>query len=414
MKREIELDAVRGFMLAWMTLVHLPTAITPWVNQPFGYISASEGFIFLSALFTGQIYVRVLRRAGPGKMSAKLLLRTLRLYGYHVLLILFVFLGVAGYAVSTHSRNLLNLLDYYFAAGPAHAFLNALLLVYRPPLLDIIPLYIIFLFLSPWIIIAASRIGWKFFLSGSFILWFAAQLGLRQASYAFLAQHFGLRIPLNEMGAFNLWAWQLVWILGMWCGVRWANNDLPVQKWARRAWVPAAIIAAALLVIRYAQLYGLDLGRTAPLFDKWNLGAVRLFDFSALAVLLIRFRSFVKPLAIRPLALLGQSSLQVFCTHFLFCFIGIAMMGNADRIFGWPQAALVVVTFAALLLVAKLRARPELFAHAAAAREPLDLQPPSLQAPSIEAPSQAPSVREPLPAVPSPVQGNDTEFTQAT
>lgn len=405
MKREIELDAVRGFMLAWMTLVHLPTAITPWVNQPFGYISASEGFIFLSALFTGQIYDRVLRRSGPGKMSAKLLLRTLRLYGYHVLLILFVFLGVAGYAVSAHSRSLLNLLDYYFAAGPARAFLNALLLVYRPPLLDIIPLYIIFLFLSPWIIIAAGRIGWKYFLSASFLLWFAAQLGLRQISYAFLARHFGLRIPLNEMGAFNLWAWQLVWIVGMWCGVRWANNDFPVQKWARRAWVPAALIAAALLVVRYSQLYGLDLGRTAPLFDKWNLGVVRLFDFSALTLLLIRFRSVVKPLAIRPLALLGQSSLQVFCTHFLFCFVGIAMMGNADRIFGWPQAALVVVTFAALLLVAKLRARPELFAQSDSPREPLPPEPP---------PVQPPSIPDSLPSVPPPVQANDNEFTQAS
>ena len=55
-KREIEIDAARGLMLAWMVLVHLPTALTPWVNQPFGYISSSEGFIFLSALFTGRIY----------------------------------------------------------------------------------------------------------------------------------------------------------------------------------------------------------------------------------------------------------------------------------------------------------------------------------------------------------------------
>jgi len=365
MKREIELDAVRGFMLAWMTLVHLPTAITPWVNQPFGYISASEGFIFLSALFTGQIYDRLLRRAGPGKMTAKLLLRTLRLYGYHVLLILFVFLGVARYALGVHSRSLFNLLDYYFAAGPAHAFLNALLLVYRPPLLDIIPLYIIFLFLSPWLIIAANRIGWSFFLAGSFLLWFGAQFGLRQAVYAFLAQHLGLRIPLNEMGAFNLWAWQLIWIVGVWCGVRWANGNLHPEKWARRAWLPAAGIAAAFFALRYAQVFGLDLGRFAPLFDKWNLGAVRLFDFSAIALLLVRFRAALKPLAVRPLALLGQSSLQVFCTHFLFCFIGIAMMNDADRIYGWGQVALAVVTFAALYLVARLRARPELFAQPA-------------------------------------------------
>jgi hypothetical protein len=64
MKRELEIDVARGLMLVCMTLTHLPTALTPWVNQPFGYFSASEGFIFLSALFTGRIYYRLLTRDG--------------------------------------------------------------------------------------------------------------------------------------------------------------------------------------------------------------------------------------------------------------------------------------------------------------------------------------------------------------
>lgn len=366
-KRATDIDAVRGFMLAWMTLTHLPTALTPWINQPFGYVSASEGFIVLSALFTGLIYYRLLARRGPEKMTSRLLVRTLRLYGWHVLLLLFVFLVVARYAVGAQAPGLRNLLDFYFAAGAAHAFADALLLVYRPPLLDIIPLYIIFLFLSPWIILAARRIPWKYILSGSFALWLLAQFGLREISYAFLARHFGLGIPLNEMGAFNLWAWQLVWVVGMWCGVRWAESDLPLQKWSARTWKPALLLAASFLSIRYAQLAGLDLGPCAPLFDKWALGPAHLLNSAALAVLVIHFRSALKPLAIRPLVLLGQSSLQVFCTHFVFCFVGLAMMGNGDRIFGWRQVALIVGTFAALLSVAKLRARPELSGPAPAA-----------------------------------------------
>lgn len=67
MKRRIEIDAARGAMLVWMTLTHLPTLLTPWVNQPFGYISASEGFIFLSALFTGRIYLRLLDAMAPAR-----------------------------------------------------------------------------------------------------------------------------------------------------------------------------------------------------------------------------------------------------------------------------------------------------------------------------------------------------------
>ena len=64
----------------------------------------------------------------------------------------------------------------------------------------------------------------------------------------------------------------------------------------------------------------------------------------------------------------AMSSLQLFCTHFLFCFLGIGMMGNADRIFGWRQAALIVATFAALLLVARMRERRELTVRAGGAR----------------------------------------------
>jgi hypothetical protein len=384
MKREIEIDAARGFMLVWMTLTHLPTAITPWANQPFGYISSSEGFIFLSALFTGRIYYRLLARGGLRKMSAKLLLRTLRLYGYHVLLLFFAFVIVARYAIGGHSQGLYNLLDFYFAAGPARAILDALLLIYRPPLLDIIPLYIIFLLLSPVVIVAATRIGWKFILCGSFVLWLSAQFGLREASYALLARYAGLRIPLNEMGAFNLWAWQLVWVLGMWCGVRWARNELPAEKWASRTWLPAALVVTTLLALRYVQQFsGLDLGRCAFLFDKWHLGMARLIDFAAVAMLLIRFRSIVKPLAIRPLVLLGQSSLQVFCTHFVFCFLGIGMMGDAERILGWRQVALIAGTFAALLLVAKIHARPELSARTG-----------NETGPAAQSPSIAPAERE--------------------
>jgi len=357
MKREIEIDAARGLMLVWMTLTHLPTALTPWVNQPFGYFSASEGFIFLSALFTGRIYYRLLTRDGVEAMTTKLLLRTLRLYGYHVLLLFFAFGIAARYAFGEHGQGLYNLMDFFFAAGPARAIRDALLLVYRPPLLDIVPLYIIFLLISPVVIYAAARLGWRPMIGSSFVVWLMAQFGFREASYAFLAHHFHVQIPLNEMGAFNLWAWQFMWIMGMWFGVRWAQDNLAVEKWAKRTWIPAAFVAVLFCTLRYRQIFGLDLTPYAVFLDKWHFGIVRLLNFSVIAMLLVRFRSVMKAIAIRPLVLMGQSSLAVFCTHFVFCFIGIAMIGDAQRLYGWKQVALLAVTFATLYMVARLRER---------------------------------------------------------
>src|SRR5262249_239946 len=67
-----ELDALRGLMLVWITLTHLPTNLSKYVNQPFGYVGATEGFIFLSALFTGLIDCRVSEREGPIAMWRRL------------------------------------------------------------------------------------------------------------------------------------------------------------------------------------------------------------------------------------------------------------------------------------------------------------------------------------------------------
>ena len=358
MKRRLELDAARGAMLVWMTLTHLPTMLTPYVNQPFGYVTSSEGFIFLSALFTGRIYFRLLDRDGPRAMLSRLCERAFRLYRYHVVLLFVAFVIAAHFAVRGNHQNLHNLLDYYLTAGRAHALMNALLLVYRPPLLDILPLYLIFLALSPFILLLAEKVGWRIVLAGSFGLWTLTQFGLSQHVYDFAARHFGLRIPLNEMGAFNLWGWQFLWVAGMWMGVRWAKENLPVRHWARRLWILASFVAVALFWVRHLELRGLDLGAWQVLFDKWRLAPIHLLDFAAVAVLLIRFQSVLKRLAVRPFILLGQASLQVFCAHFLFCFLGLGLMGRADRMFGWGQFALIIGTFGSLLLVAKIFAIP--------------------------------------------------------
>src|SRR6201987_5100842 len=90
--RRLELDAARGLMLVWIALTHLPTSASKYVNQTFGFISAAEGFIFLSALFTGRIYLRLAEHDGYRAMARKMWGRTLRLYGYHALLLAFAFL----------------------------------------------------------------------------------------------------------------------------------------------------------------------------------------------------------------------------------------------------------------------------------------------------------------------------------
>src|ERR1700691_4744663 len=143
MQRRIELDAARGAMLVWMTFTHLPTIISTYVNQPFGFVSGAEGFIFLSALFTGRVFFSLMERRSERAMVSLSWMRAFRLYIYHGALLALAILAVTTLAVGGNRPGLHNLLDFYFA-GPRQAAIDAALLLYRPPLLDILPMYITF------------------------------------------------------------------------------------------------------------------------------------------------------------------------------------------------------------------------------------------------------------------------------
>lgn len=399
MSRRPEIDAVRGLMLVWMVMTHLPTFLPAYTNQPFGFVSASEGFIFLSALFTGRIYLRLAERDGYGAMGRKVLLRTLRLYGYHALLLAFAFFVAVPIAARGNRPQLHNLLDYYFDAGAKHAVSEAFLLVYRPPLLDILPMYILFLLITPVVLMMARRAGWPSILAGSATIWLLAHLGVREAEHDFVNRVLHMPIPINEMGSFDLWAWQFLWIVGLWFGARWAQGNLPVESWARRVVVPAAIVVAILLPLRYAVGRWVELGAFEPMFDKWHFGVVRLINFAAVAALLIRFQSVLKPLAVKPLVLLGQASLQVFCVHLLFTFAGLTLLGNASMLSGWEQILLLGTTLGGMLLTAAVFSKAEAKVERKGEQTPDTPECPAgpcvAVPPKSAAPAEAPAATEP-------------------
>ena len=68
-QRRPELDALRGLFLVWMTLTHLPTRLSELVNQPFGFVSSAEGFVFLSAMLVATLYIH--RAAGRQRRRAQ-------------------------------------------------------------------------------------------------------------------------------------------------------------------------------------------------------------------------------------------------------------------------------------------------------------------------------------------------------
>ena len=210
LERRPELDALRGLFLVWMTLTHLPTRFSDFVNSPIGFVSSAEGFVFISALLVGRLYIRDLLVDESG-VRVRLWKRSLKIYGYHLLMLAFAFTVAAAIAVHTHKAALVNLLDFYLA-HPVVAIVGSVLLLYCPPLLDILPMYVTFLFFTPLALSAAVRFGWRRILFLSGLVWLLAQFGLRDLVHNWIVQVTHLHIPLQETGAFNLFAWQAIWM----------------------------------------------------------------------------------------------------------------------------------------------------------------------------------------------------------
>jgi hypothetical protein len=352
-RRRPELDALRGFFLVWMTLNHLPTRLSDYFNQPFGFVSSAEGFVFLSALLLAMLSIRRARKE-PHQMRRRIWNRTLRIYGYHLFMLLFAFTVAARVAAHAHRPALVNLLNYYLA-HPFSATISSLLLIYCPPLLDILPIYILFMFATPPLLLFAAHRGWKWILIASGSLWLLAQFGLRAWTHALLVSMTHLQVPLQETGAFNLFAWQLVWVLGMWFGASIAERKLSMPRLPRTIYAASILLCLFFMGVRH-EWFGTHLTPQSfgMLLDKWQIGTLRLLNLAAFAVFLYGSRAVVKRvITIEPFLTLGRASLEVFCSHLFFVFLGLAMLsGDSSQLHGMRAAVLVVVTFSGMLLVA--------------------------------------------------------------
>ena len=360
LSRMPELDALRGLFLVWMALTHLPTRFSELVNQPFGFVSSAEGFVFLSALLVARLYIRQAMVDGQG-LRVKLWRRALKIYGYHLILLALAFTLAARLAIVTHRTALLNLLDFYLA-HPVVAILGSLLLIYCPPLLDILPLYVIFLVATPLLLSAALRYGWSRVIAGSLIIWTLSQFGMRGAIDSFVVHITHLPIPLQESGAFNLFSWQWVWVAGLWIGAKSAEGPLPLSRIP--GWVTAvcAAICAFFIGVRHEWLgYHLSTQVLGIYLDKWNIGPLRMINLVALAVVFYWLRKPVLRLvAVEPFLTLGKASLEVFFAHIIFVFIGLALLyGEVTELQGYAAVLLVTVTLSGMMLVAVREVRKQ-------------------------------------------------------
>jgi len=300
--RDLRFDSVRGLMLVFMTVNHLPSSWRVLTDQSVGICTAAEGFVFLSGLLAGMVYTRKRRKLGAAELHVATRRRTNTIYWWHV----GSFLAALGAVQLTGAvcGFCSNTAPQLFYSHPLWAIGLGSTLLYQPGMLDILPLYCCLVAILPFVLTALETGRRGLLLAVSFGLWLAVQ-GSPPIDGAPL-------YPIH-VGTFNLFAWQFLFILGVVIGHDRVSNPRPQLTIRYGLIAGAAAIAVFGWGIRHMQwrapwplrLYGISL-------NKPSLGFLRLADFAAVAYLLAIIGS-VWPRLLRwpPLAFLGQHSLAV-------------------------------------------------------------------------------------------------------
>lgn len=335
--RDLRLDLLRGVCLAKMVFNHLwPTPLHA-AQYWFGYVSAAEGFFFISGTVAGIVYGRRAVVEGPAAIRRALWRRALQLYLANLaLVVLFLALEAAGYLP-------VRLFPYWHRA-PLWPWVFTFNQAYA---LHVLPRYVAFLAAAPlalWCLRTRRTPG---LLLASAALWLAS----------FAAG--GLRVPWLEsegVADFPLLAWQLLFFGGLALGF---HRQRLGALWRR---VPGRLALAGLalpclLLALHGQAAALGLpalpaGLSDTLFGRQELGPGRLLNlalFFALAFLVTDrlwrpLHRFAGPVLLP----LGRHALAVFLLHIPIVWLG-ALAFPVSPAAGLALDALVLTSLWALV-----------------------------------------------------------------
>ena len=301
----MRLDAVRGMFLVIMAGVHVPSPLSHGLQEPFGFTSAAEGFIFLSACLAGMVYGKTYLKGGWTEMSRRVWNRAKLVYVVHLAVLLPVALIAWLYArqVAPLANHFHDVLQH-----PLASLLLIPLLLHQAPLFDILPLYVVLLLATPFAFAAARRHGWGIVLSVSFLGWLAAQIPT-------------IHFPTNALlpirgGSFNLLAWQFLWFAGVSLGAASLRGEIISRKFKKAFFIVTGVIVLAGLGARHGIIPNASINPAIYLWmDKWTLGPLRLLNFAAWVIFLLAWNPRPPAWLMEQTALWGRHSLAVFALH---------------------------------------------------------------------------------------------------
>ncbi|WOJ88209.1 OpgC domain-containing protein [Methylocapsa polymorpha] len=345
-----EIDFWRGFALLTIFINHIPGLyFERFTYRNVSLSDSAELFVFLAGWAMRKLIEGPARGLSAGSLILRLEGRATTVYVAQTVI---TEIAIALLAAASILLDAPFLTDWHNASAvfndPVRAHIGLVLLTHQLGYFNILPLYVVLVFIAP-LIALAHRHARRLLLPVSF------------AIYA-VALAFGLNLPtwpVEGTWFFNPLAWQLIYVLGFVL----AGED-GLGGFARRKrkvfwWLalPVVLLAAAAAIADFSpDPFDVPSPKLWFMFDKTFLSPARLIHSLALTALFAGAFATIgrwTPRASGFLSLLGRNSLNVFCAASILSLAGqilrFAYSGNVAT-----DAFIVIVGFLLMGLVAWL------------------------------------------------------------
>lgn len=324
--RDPRLDVFRGICLVMIFINHVPgNVFERLTSRNFGFSDAAEGFVMMSGIAAGLAYsadFRIRERFVTG--LTRIWKRCWTLYLVHMMTTAGALATAAASVLWLSNAEILfenNMKSLWL--DPLQTLIGLPLLLHQFGYVNILPLYLVLLFVSPALLVVAWRKPlWLW--AAAFALWLVAgiwRLGLPNW-------------PLDGIWFFNPVTWQVVFVTGLLIGVAMKDGRrlVPVWRWLQivtGTFLAFACVATLSPDVSKAMGHGLWLLKEATgapwnltAFDKTFVTAPRLLHILALTYFLSSFaviRTVCAHRAFAPFELLGRQALPVFALGSVLC-----------------------------------------------------------------------------------------------
>lgn len=302
-RRSLEIDFFRGLVLIVIALDHIQgSVLSRFMLHNYAYCDAAEVFVFLGGYASAAAYTNVATYRSEHAARRRFFIRAAEIYR--------AYLVTAGLMLAAGAMLTLWRIDSPVLREtswsdlmhhPLGTLLGIVSLRHQPFLSAVLPMYTLFALCVPLSVPWATRKP-AAALSVSLVVWLASTW-------------LGRILPSVDPGgwAFNPFAWQLMFMLGILCRMHALSNEFQGSRVGR--WLTGAALVVALVFAFVKLCLFTD---AQPGYMKQNLAAVRVVSFLAIAWLVAQA---VRLQAVRWLAERMPAVVEV-GKQGLVCFVG--------------------------------------------------------------------------------------------